>query len=59
MIADGKTVCPVAVADALLKGISFEQSLRYWCLKYPTPKGGNGGSFWLFLSAEIVTPLLQ
>ena len=43
------TVCTVAVADALLKGISFEQSLRYWCLKYPTPKGGYGGSFaaWL------------
>ena len=24
-----------------------------------SPKGGYGGFFWLFLSAEIVTPLLQ
>jgi ADP-ribosylglycohydrolase len=44
------TICTVAVANALLKGISFEQSLRYWCLKYPTPKGSYGGSFatWLY-----------
>ncbi|MDR1129438.1 MAG: ADP-ribosylglycohydrolase family protein [Prevotellaceae bacterium] len=39
------TVCTIAVADALLKGISFEASLQYWCRKYPHPKGGYGGSF--------------
>lgn len=39
------TICTVAVADALLKDISFEKALQYWCRKYPNPKGGYGGSF--------------
>lgn len=39
------TVCTVAVADAILRGISFEQSLLEWCRKYPHPKGAYGGSF--------------
>ena len=39
------TVCTIAVADAILRGISFEQSLLEWCRKYPHPKGAYGGSF--------------
>ena len=39
------TICTVAVADAILKGVSFEQSLLEWCRKYPNPKGAYGGSF--------------
>jgi len=50
------TVCTVAVADALLKGISFGQSLRHWCLKYPTPKGGYGGSFAAWLHSTNPMP---
>jgi ADP-ribosylglycohydrolase len=50
------TICIVAVADALLKGISFEQSLRYWCLKYPMPKGGYGGSFAQWIRLPYPTP---
>jgi ADP-ribosylglycohydrolase len=43
------TVCTIAIADALLKGVPYAQSLRDWGRKYPTPKGGYGGSFatWL------------
>lgn len=39
------TVCTVAVADAILRGVSFEQSLLEWCRRYPNPKGAYGGSF--------------
>ena len=37
------TICTVAVADAILRGVSFEQSLLEWCRKYPNPKGAYGG----------------
>jgi ADP-ribosylglycohydrolase len=50
------TVCTVAVADALLKGISFEESLLYWCRKYPNPKGGYGGSFNAWIHSQNPTP---
>jgi len=50
------TVCTVAVADALLKDISFGQSLRHWCLKYSTPKGGYGGSFAAWLHSPNPMP---
>jgi ADP-ribosylglycohydrolase len=40
------TICTIAVADALLKGITFEQSLLYWCKKYPSSYGGYFAS-WL------------
>lgn len=39
------TVCTVAIADAIIKGIPFGDSLHSWCRKYPNPKGGYGGSF--------------
>ena len=39
------TICTIAVADALLKGVSFAESLKAWCRKYPDPMGGYGGRF--------------
>ena len=39
------TICTVAVADALLKGRKFGESIHEWCRKYPNPKGGYGGRF--------------
>ena len=39
------TVCTVAVADAILTGVSFERSLLRWCRKYTPPKGGYGSLF--------------
>lgn len=46
------TVCTVAIADALLKGRDYGESLHEWCRKYPYPKGGYGGRFnqWVFSS---------
>ncbi len=39
------TICTIAIADAILRGISFKQSLLEWCRKYPYPKGAYGSSF--------------
>ncbi|MCM1142904.1 MAG: ADP-ribosylglycohydrolase family protein [Muribaculum sp.] len=50
MFAEGSnftddTVCTIAVADAILKGHDYGESLHEWCRKYPNPKGGYGGRF--------------
>lgn len=39
------TICTVAIADAILKGIDYQTSLRAWCRKYPHPMGEYGGYF--------------
>jgi ADP-ribosylglycohydrolase len=39
------TICTIAVADALLKGRDFGESLHEWCNRYPCAKGGYGGRF--------------
>lgn len=39
------TICTVAVADAILRGVKYNDSLLEWCRKYPNPKGGYGASF--------------
>ena len=43
------TVCTIAIADALVRGSDFGESLRRWCHRYPHPMGAYGGSFnaWL------------
>ncbi|HSJ67971.1 MAG TPA: ADP-ribosylglycohydrolase family protein, partial [Anditalea sp.] len=44
------TVLIIAVADAILKKVSYEESIRNWGLK--NPNAGYGGSFdkWLYSS---------
>lgn len=44
------TICTVAIADAILNGKQYADSLREWCRKYPNPTGGYGASFakWVF-----------
>ena len=37
------TICTVAVADAILNGRSYQESLLDWCRRYPSPKGAYGG----------------
>lgn len=37
------TICTVAVADAILRDVSFKDSLLHWCTKYPNPMGAYGG----------------
>ena len=39
------TICTVAVADAILNGRSYQESLLDWCRHYPSPKGAYGGRF--------------
>ena len=39
------TICTIAVADAILQDVPFEQTLLHWCKRFPYPKGGYGGSF--------------
>ena len=39
------TICTVAVADAILNGRSYQESLLDWCRRYPSPKGAYGGKF--------------
>lgn len=44
------TICTIAIADAILRGIPYRDSLLHWCRKYPNPKGAYGGRFsqWLY-----------
>jgi len=44
------TICTIAVADAVLHGKDYGQSLKEWCRRYPNPMGGYGHRFhhWLF-----------
>ena len=37
------TICTVAIADAILNGRSYQESLLDWCRRYPSPKGAYGG----------------
>ena len=37
------TICTVAVADAILNGRSYQESLLDWCRRYSSPKGAYGG----------------
>ena len=39
------TICTIAVADALLKGKDYGESIHEWCRKYPHPMGGYGMNF--------------
>lgn len=39
------TICTVAVADAILRRVDYQSSLRHWCRKYPHPKGEYGSYF--------------
>ena len=39
------TICTVAIADAILNGRSYQESLLDWCRRYPYPKGAYGGRF--------------
>ena len=39
------TICTVAIADAILNGRSYQESLQDWCRRYPSPKGAYGSRF--------------
>lgn len=50
------TVCTVAIADALMSGRDYGESLRLWCNKYPNPMGGYGGGFASWLASDNPQP---
>lgn len=39
------TICTVAVADAICKGVDYQSAMRRWCRWYPHPKGEYGSYF--------------
>lgn len=39
------TICTVAIADAIMRQIDYQTSLRKWCRKYPHPMGEYGSYF--------------
>ncbi len=50
------TICTAAVADALINNKPFDESLQYWCRKYPNPKGGYGGRFTRWIQSDNPQP---
>lgn len=50
------SICTIAIADALVRGIAFSDALEEWCKRYPHPKGGYGGSFQAWIWSEDHKP---
>ena len=61
MFAEGSsftddTICTIAIADALLKGRDYGESLHDWCRRYMKPKGGFGGRFRKWVESDNPQP---
>lgn len=50
------TILTIAVCDAILKGISFRDSLIWWANRYPSPYGDYGGSFRRWFESDVHLP---
>lgn len=50
------TICTIAVADAILRGRDYGESIHEWCRKYPDPKGGYGGRFRQWVMSDDPKP---
>ncbi len=50
------TICTVAVADAILHGRDYGESIHDWCRRYPHPKGGYGGRFHQWVMSDYPKP---
>lgn len=50
------TICTCAIADALLNGKDFGNSLHEWCRLYPHPKGSYGGRFAQWVNSDKPQP---
>lgn len=50
------TILTVAIADAIIKGIPYCDSIREWCSRYPSPKGGYGSHFLQWLHSRNPEP---
>lgn len=52
---DDSIMC-VAVADAIMHGLPFTETMRKWGKRYPNPKGSYGGNFAAWLRNESMEP---
>ena len=50
------TICTIAVADAVLNGVQYRESLLEWCRKYPNPMGSYGCSFARWIASHNPQP---
>lgn len=50
------TICTIAVADAILQGRDYGDSIHEWCRKYPVPMGGYGGRFRQWVMSDEPKP---
>jgi len=50
------SICTIAVADAIVRGIDYGESLHDWCRKYPHPMGGYGGRFAAWVHSDDPKP---
>jgi len=50
------TICTVAIADAVMNGKSYKESLQYWCRRYPDPMGGYGSRFYSWFNSDNPQP---
>lgn len=50
------TICTVAIADAILRGVDYKTALLDWCRRYPHPKGAYGGSFARWIASSNPQP---
>lgn len=50
------TICTVAVADAILRGRDYGESIHEWCRRYPNPMGGYGGRFRSWVMSDDPRP---
>ena len=50
------SICTFAIADALLNGKDYGDSLHEWCRLYPHPMGGYGGGFARWVYSDTYQP---
>ena len=50
------TICTIAVADAVLNGRDYKESLLDWCRRYPDPMGSYGNRFYQWIHSEDPQP---
>ncbi len=50
------TICTLAIADAVLKGVDYRTKLLEWCRNYPNPMGSYGGGFARWIHSEDPQP---
>ena len=50
------TICTIAIADAVIHGRSYKDSLQDWCRRYPHPMGSYGGRFLNWINSDNPQP---